>query len=270
MATESPEEIAAEISSIRREVDTLKAVVNRPERPWYLDGSLILAAIAFIFSVYTYRRQDLNDTQVHLDNVLKELYALPERELDVTQKYKGKAVDAQLIIQFGHQYDGLSLQAYQLAQHLGSHLDPPERMAVAQAIAGYEPQLAEKMLTNPPIPADDVEDLVAARQGLGTIQIMSGRAQLGDQNFQAALDIVKSPDLHFSALVQTRANALTEISWEEAYLNISDCRSAEPHLNAAQQEVQQLAGTTAGETLLPQLTADLAAEARCSGVPASQ
>jgi hypothetical protein len=268
MATESPEEIAAEISSLRREIDTVKAVVNKPDRPWYLDGSLILAAIAFIFSVYTYRRQDLNDTQVQLDNVLKELYALPEREFDAAQKYKGTAMDAPLIIQFSRQYNGLSLEAYQLAQHLGSHLDPPELMAVANAIMGYEPQLAEKMLTNPPIPADDGEDLVAARQGLGAIQIVSGRGQLGDQNFQAALDIIK--ELHFSAFVQARGNALTEIDWAEAYLNISDCRSAEPHLNAAQQEVQQLAGTPAAEALLPRLTADLAVEVRCKGGPASQ
>ncbi len=262
-ALESSEEIAAELSSIRREIDTVKAVVNKPGRPWYLDGSLILAGIAFLFSVYTYQRQDRNDTQVELRNVIRDLYSLPEQAADANLKFRGTTEEAPLSVGFNHQFHVLSLQAYALAEHLGRRLDIPECMAIANAIMGYEPELAEKMLTNAQIPSDDFEDLVAARQGLGAIQIVSGRTKQGDDNYQAAIDILKSPERHFDARSEI---ALTELRWAESYLMARNCPNAFAHLKTAQGEIKQLAGTPAAEMLKPQLEIGLAAHARCEGM----
>jgi hypothetical protein len=63
---ESLEKVASEIDSLRREIDTVKTLANKPEKRWYRDGSLLLAATAFLFTLFTYQRQDRQDTEVEL------------------------------------------------------------------------------------------------------------------------------------------------------------------------------------------------------------
>ncbi len=264
MADDDPKTIdgsettAVELASVRREIDILKTVVKKPARPWYRDGSLLLAAVAFLFSLFTFYRQDQNDTQVELRNVLKDIYTLPQVDAETRSKFKGND-ESRISSALNHQNHVLTLQAYALAEHLGRSLSNPERTAVAEAIAPIEPALALKMLTEAPISSDDVDDFIGAQRMLGALQIrLKQQTDLGDANFRAAEDILKSVE-HVDLGYQGMSNTLTESAWSQAYLTIGNCQTAVLHLKAAQDWFNRIAGAPAAEMARPQLEFQIAA-----------
>jgi hypothetical protein len=250
--TENSEATAVALASVKREIDTLKSVLKKPQ-PWYRDGSLLLAAVAFLFSLFTFYRQDQNDTQIELRNVLKDLYSLPQVDADAKLKFGNSAEEMMISTGLNHQKQVLSLQAYALAKHLGRGLAFPERSAVADAMAQIQPSIAEKLLTEVPIPTDNIEDFMGAKRILGSLQIASNQPDLGDQNFQAAKDILKSSEWHIDPAYQSMSNVVTESFWSQAYLVVGNCQQAVPHLQAAQGEFNKLTGTPMAEAVRQQL-----------------
>src|SRR5229473_3478236 len=225
-------EIKAEIASLRREIDDLRALA-KPDKPWYRDGTLLLALVAFLFTLITYRRQDVHDTRVELRNVLKDLDALPVQDAEAETKFNGTPFAMTVSGGFANQAHVLSKQAYDLAEHLGGSLDDSERVAVAVAIQGTEPELAEKILIARVISSGNPDDFIAAQRVLGGLEVTSGRVALGDKNFQSAEDLFKSPSAGLGSMYILSSNTMTEENWTRANIQVGACDNAAAHLAAA-------------------------------------
>jgi hypothetical protein len=230
---------AAEIASLKREIDDIRAFAKKPGKPWFLDGALLVAIAAFAFTLMTAYRQDVNDTRLQLTNVLKELYAMPATNAEAMDKFKHTPTAMQVSQGLEAQNLVLTKQAYALAHHLGRSLDPAERVAVANAIFSTQPRLADKLLLNADIPTDDIENFVAAKLILGEIQIgFEKNPAGGDGYFQSAEDVVEHGDLNTQAQIWELAFA--ERMWGLAYTHAHVCSKAYSHLISTKEYIKKM------------------------------
>jgi hypothetical protein len=93
-STTDPGDVQAQLAMMKREIDALQVTVAETTRPWYKQASILIAALALLFSFGTTyysaeqtRKADIHNAKVELRELIQQLTELPQRNVDLNSKY---------------------------------------------------------------------------------------------------------------------------------------------------------------------------------------
>ncbi|HEY6709570.1 MAG TPA: hypothetical protein VJB61_18495, partial [Actinomycetota bacterium] len=93
-STTDPGAVQAQLAMMKREIDALQITVAETTRPWWKQASILIAALALLFSFGTTyysaeqtRKADIHNAKVELRELIQQLTELPQRNVDLNSKY---------------------------------------------------------------------------------------------------------------------------------------------------------------------------------------
>lgn len=251
-----------EIAIIKQRINDIVAGQHRSSM-WYRNPSFITSLAAIFISVTTtavswYRtyQQDITSLQGQLAATLQQANALQLQAIDLAAKYKDDQPNLlRAATTFNAQNLILAKQAYTLARSLGSAASPVNLTTIAHALMqSNEVTLAEDLLRQAVLRAENSVEYGAALRVLGQLQYYNGQTSEAEATFKKALDTFKAfPKEAKSADYVNYHQAYTYYYWGQA-LVARDCRAAKERLTMSAQLLdrlslpgQQQAGSTIAE-----------------------
>ena len=240
-----------QVATLREEVEVLRVAAKQHFlRPWYRDGAVTVAAMAFVFSLGTTAvtyfkgeqqlregdRRELRDLSLKLGTIPRELF-------EFQQKYGN---NQQALSSFGGllntEQQILAKQASEIIWRIPDLVSASEHLYVANALINANlPHLAEWHLQSSVTKAKDADELIAAYRILGNVAYMRGDAKAGRENYQQAKTVLESGRVPIMNTVYvTWSNVLTDIRWAQAEAMLPNCVEFERRLKSASEGLNGL------------------------------
>jgi hypothetical protein len=93
-STTDPGDVQAQLAMMKGEIDALQVTVAETTKPWYKQASILIAALALLFSFGTTyysaeqtRKADIHNAKVELRELIQQLTELPQRNVNLNSKY---------------------------------------------------------------------------------------------------------------------------------------------------------------------------------------
>lgn len=250
MTAEGPdvESLRATVEGVRREVDALQNHVLKSHQPWYRTPSVLIAALALLFSFGTtfvsYQRtkqQDIHDARTELRTLILRLNALPKENLELTEKFTAKPLYlAGLQSVLNAENALVAKQAAEVIERIPVYVSATEYLTVAYALSNSG--LLDKslqLLAKAVATARDVNDEVGARRQYGGVLFMTGNLEGGRAQFDEALKVFsKYPSANGPFVEFT--HALTHLYWSQSEAGQRQCNRAREHTGAAERHLTNL------------------------------
>jgi hypothetical protein len=224
------------------ELVALKALVAKPQRPWWRDYPFLVSAMAFalslftsIISAYVAHSRDIHDEQSQLAATLGTLQELNLKQVEVHEKYKDTPYEAQVGGLINNQVNSTLHTAAKLGLQLGSKASTADLTAIAQAVYGLgEYQVSLRLLKYALAAAESANDKSIALRDLGFYMIRTGRGgtaiKAGEDYFQQALNLDREFDISDQPPVVAWLRSSADLGWASAVAPI-DCAAAQKHFS---------------------------------------
>jgi tetratricopeptide (TPR) repeat protein len=243
------EDLEQRVELMRKEIDTLQVAAAEKSKPWYMNVSTLLSAIALTFSFGTtfvsYHRtnvQDVQNARSELRGLLQRLAALPKENMEAGIKYATDPGSMNVISGFINQENTLLVRnAAELAKKLpAGSVSPTEYYAIAVAFqAAYDPADAEQFVQYAMNAEPDFNIEISCLRMMANLKFIKGRPEEGRADYQKALAIFsKYPQ--YDPFTRAQTNVLTEISWAYSEAGGYDFAAANQHLDNAAKIVAPL------------------------------
>jgi hypothetical protein len=255
---------AKALETIKQEVDALQIAEQQRSRPWFKDASVMVAALALLFSFGTttvsyVNAVDQNEQAARSDlrDLILQLGRFPRENFENQQRYAGRAAEGGYISGLLNNENMIvSVQASELARQIPDLVTASEHLAIGAALAqsaifgaaqAHYRAAADK--------ASNVNEITAALRNLGWFDYMQRREEAGRQKFQKAKDVLAEPRFagELPAIVDL-SNTKTEAIWASAELLVGACDAAAGHARQAQTHLGALppesAALVSGEVAL--------------------
>jgi tetratricopeptide (TPR) repeat protein len=237
--------VHAQIATMKREIDALQISLAEVTKPWYKQASILVAALALLFSFGTTyysdqrtRKADLHNAKVELRQLIQQLTELPQRNVDLNKKYADNPsallaasglINIQNIV--------LAKQAVDIVDQIPEQVSSTEYFAVANALAtsgSYDRTIEfyRRSLDK----AQDYNDWINASRSLGQAAFTVGDLDQGRASYQEALNVFKKYPTRNSYQIWY-TNTYTEIVWAQAELGQRQCSQAKDHLDKAEKSL---------------------------------
>jgi hypothetical protein len=217
------------------------------KKVWWNDGSLIVAACAFVlslattlFSIYTGYQKDLHDQQAQLAASIQVLQDLAIKQAENTTKYASDPQSAfgisKLIIA---QVQTTAHTATELGRRLGTNATTSELWTIAQIDYGNgEAAAAKELLQIALAAANSPNDESIALRYLGFLQIRAADTPddvaAGEALFQRAATLETKYDLRGFPQVVAFLKVSAQFDWAQAIAPIN-CQGAIAHYKDGEQ-----------------------------------
>jgi tetratricopeptide (TPR) repeat protein len=244
-STPNDSTVQAQIATMKREIDALQISFAEADKPWYKQASILIAALALLFSFGTTyyseqrtRKADIHNAKVELRQLIQQLTELPQRNLDLNRKYADNPtalLTASALINTQHIV--LSKQAVDIVDEIPERVSSTEYFAIANALAtagSYDRTIEfyRRSLDK----AQDANDWTAASRSLAQTAFTVGDLQQGRASYQESLNVFnKFPTRNPYFIWYT--NTYTEILWAGAELGQRQCSHAKDHLDKAEKSL---------------------------------
>jgi tetratricopeptide (TPR) repeat protein len=249
----APQHSASDISitKIKEEVDALQVHVMKMDKPWYQDGSSIVAILALVFSLATtylaFDRESRLDQQAdrtELRTLIQRLGALPRENFELLQKYVNNPLYVQLSGMLNGEALILTNQAIDIMQRIPELVSASERLALAASLiqTGRTNEAQEQTRLAALDPRASALDLVVAYRNLGVHAFASGRVAQGRSHFREALNVFAARSDSTSPQFELYTNMITEMYWSQQEAIAQRCSEAGDHLDRAEQLLNQNPG----------------------------
>jgi hypothetical protein len=248
---ESVAELRGEIEQLRRDVrqtdeelDALQVTLARAEarsqRPWYRDGSLMLAILALLFSFGTtavsYARlaqEDRNEARSELTGYLQRLGELPRLAAEV-QLTHGDEASSGMSGFFNAETELTANQALSVMNRIPDSVTTTEYLTVGAAFVGagslsQADELYERALDVAKTPIERI----SALRSRGELSFFADDVASGRQLFRQARDVFAGETAESASLVAL-TDAYTEIRWGIAEINVRECEEGRSHVEEAE------------------------------------
>lgn len=231
------------IRLLKEEVDTLQVTTRHFIRPWYKEGSLLVAALALMFSFGTTAVSYIKSTQQErqayrqeLRNLLFAIGKLPRENFDFRQKY---GTNQQAVSGFASLVNNenviLSKQASQIIWRIPDLVSASEHLYVGKAL--LDSSLLDLANTHYQAAADtasDVNEITAAYRSLGQVAYVRKDVAAGRLYYGKAKEVLNSGRIKLpSPVFKAWYNAQTELRWAQAEQMTNNCREFRIHLASA-------------------------------------
>jgi hypothetical protein len=255
--------ITAQIRVLADEVANIRRRANERWRPWYRDLAVIVALMAFIFSVATTvfsyiqaNEQRLHDNRAELRNLTQRLSALPAEYVEVSSRYDTsnpahRTILGQLSRQYNTELQLLARQAVEVIARLpDGQVSSTEYGAVGAALQlGGLLEQGRQLIRRAVLTARDTSDEVIALQLYGQSLFYAGDFAQGREQFRTVLqEVDKDPAMTPDQKLNLKTQAL--LLWMEAEMSQGLCAQAQERMRDAQEQV--------GKSTNPVLSASLA------------
>lgn len=251
---------------LKKEVDSLQVVVMSRQAPWYKNVSILISAIALIFSFGTtyvsFQRtkiQDIQNLRVELRGLVQRLTTLPKDNYEIMQKYKEDPSSMNLYSGFITQETALlARQAAEITLKLPpDYVSGTEYYTIAMALQNcYKNEEAAEFFKKAIDSSDGFSDKIAALRGLAGLQFLSGETSSGRESFQKALDIF-SEFKGYSLDTQVSTNVATELMWSQWEASTGHRDQAIKHHEQAEYRLKKLTSGTLAKSLSKQIENNL-------------
>jgi hypothetical protein len=224
------------------ELVALRALIAKPQRPWWQDYPFLVSVLAFtlslltsIISAYVAHARDIHDQQSQLAATLGTIQDLNLKQVELHEKYKNTPYEAQVGGLIANQANSALHTAATLGLQLGTKATSADLTAVAQGVYGLgEYQLSLKLLQYALAAAESANDKSIALRDLGFYAIRAGKGgtalKTGEDYFQQALDLDREFDLSDQPLVIAWLKSSAQFGWASAVAPI-DCAAAQRHFS---------------------------------------
>jgi tetratricopeptide (TPR) repeat protein len=262
-STTDPGDVQAQLAMMKREIDALQITVAETTRPWYKQASILIAALALLFSFGTTyysaeqtRKADIHNAKVELRELIQQLTELPQRNVDLNSKYADNP--SALLVASGlinTQQIVLAKQAVDIIDDIPEEVSSTEYFAVANALAvsGSYDRTVE-FYRHSLEKARDANDWTSASRSLGQAAFAAGDLVQGRASYQDALNVFKRFPTRNSYFIWS-TDTFTEISWAGAELSQRQCPQAKDHLDKAAQKLSTAPSQGGDLRFLSQLNA---------------
>lgn len=236
-------DLASAVSTLKQEVDALQIASKHYYRPWYKDGAVFVAGLAFIFSLgttavsYIKGEQQLRQAERReLRELTLRLGAIPRELFEFQQKYYD---NAQAIASFSGLLNSeqqiLAKQASEIISRIPHLISAGEHINVGNALTNANlPHLAEQHFQAGVETAKDADEIVSAYRFLAHLAFLRGDFTTGRQHFQSAKTALESgrvPVMNSTYIAWS--NALTDIRWAQTEAMASQCEQFDRLLKSA-------------------------------------
>lgn len=240
--------LEGQIRAIEKKVETLRSGLAAVNKPWYRDGTTVIASLAFVFSLSTTVFSYLQSQQARYHDLRVELRSLIQRQIDLEKElvtipltYNDLAVQGYLRGYVAKDQELITRQAYELIQALPQNqVTAIEYMAISKGFS--EMGLLEEAL----ILAQDAirvshdgQALSVSRQRYAELLFKTGDYAAGREQYQLALDAFE----HYQSIPlyeQRYSQLYTERSWIVSEYTNHQCTEAKQHVDAAQALISEL------------------------------
>jgi hypothetical protein len=235
--------VNAQIKALADEVAALRVRANQRWRPWYRDLAVIVALLAFIFSVgttaFSYlqaNEQRIHDYRAELRNLTQRLSALPAAYLEATNKYDlNNPSDRATIRQLNRQYE---IELKLLARQAASVIEriPDGQVSSAEyGTVGVSLQMGglleqgRQMARKAVMAARDASDRILALQLYGQSLFYAADYPAAREQFRAALSEIDN-DAAMTADQKASQKVTVLGVWIEAELSQGLCAQAQERM----------------------------------------
>jgi hypothetical protein len=266
---------AAEIAELRRkvqqnddEIDALQIDAARQEtratRPWYQDGSLLIAVMALLFSFGTtavsYARLDqesAHEARQELTGYMQRLGEQPRLAAEIQLQY-GAAQSNELLSFVNAETELLATQARTVMLLIPDQVTTLEYVTVGYAFqtSAHLPD-AQEMYGRGRDVARNPLDRVVSLRALGNVRYLVGDTA-GGRAFFAQARAVYARESDAPRIVVSSVDAETELRWASAEILVGECAEAARHVALAEQQNNDLIVDTFGP-LIEQMKQQVAA-----------
>jgi tetratricopeptide (TPR) repeat protein len=241
------DEIQTKLDAMKQEIDALQIMVMSGKSPWYKSPSIVISAMALLFSFGTtavsYHRSaqdDVRSARAELRGILQRLTSLPRDNFELIKKYQGDVEGQSLSGLLTQENSLLARQASEIVDRFPDEITSGEYFSVAMAL------MAAADVTRVPIYLEralaqtaDPNVKVSVLRNYGFYLLSTGQASEGRQRYEQALSIW-SDYPNVSQYFKGSTDALTEIYWSQAELGANNIESAREHIRKALQRVNAL------------------------------
>jgi tetratricopeptide (TPR) repeat protein len=242
------DELQNKIGLMKQEIDALQIKIMAEHTPWYKSASVLISAVALLFSFGTtavsyYRsgQDDIRAARVELRGILQRLTALPKDNFELFKKYQGDVTGQALIGSLINQENSLlARQASDIVDRFPGYISSSEYLSVSVALmnaADVEkvPRYLERALEL----TSDPNTKVAILRNYGTLLLNTGQGLEGRRRYEQALSIWGLyPKV--TTYFKDSTNAWTEMYWAQAEFGVNNLEAAKEHLRKASQQAAKL------------------------------
>jgi hypothetical protein len=238
------EELRRELRQNDQEIEALQLTAAREEershRPWYREGSLVIAMLALLFSfgttVVSYARLDqegLHEARNELTGYLQRLGELPRLAAEL-QLNHGEAASAGASGFFNAEMELIANQALAVMNRIPDQVTTTEYLTVGSTFSGtgalaQADELFERGLQVAKTP---IERITALRFRADLRYLMDD-VEGGRELYREARGVFGQNPIEAPALV-AQIDGFTEIRWAGVELNIRECDEARRHADEAE------------------------------------
>jgi hypothetical protein len=231
------------IGSLKEEVDSLQITTRHFIRPWYREGSALVAALALVFSFGTtavsYFKSTQQERQAYHQELRSLMFAIGKLPREIFNFQEKHRTNQQAVSGFSSLINNenviLSKQASQIIWRIPDLVSASEHLYVGKALtdsnlldqasAHFRAALAK---------ASDVNEITAAYRSLGQVAYMKRDVTNGRYYYGKAKEVLDSGRIKLpNPAFKTWFNAQTELRWAQAEQMINNCREFQSHLAAA-------------------------------------
>jgi tetratricopeptide (TPR) repeat protein len=252
MAGREHDDVEAQLSLMKREIDALQIEASRAGAKWYKQVpvvvSVLVSVLALAFSFGTtivserrLAREDDHEARVELRSLIQRLTALPKENFDLSRNYRKDPVAVQQLSGFTKlENTVLSKQAAELTNRIAEDVTATEYYTISIALenSGFTHQSGE-LAARGVEAAEDAQEEVELLRLYGNHLFMIGDTKAGRDRYQQAMEVFEHyPEKNSSVVADTHLN--TQLFWAEIELNSGQCRQARSHFDSARSYLLQL------------------------------
>lgn len=241
------QDIEARLALMKQEIDALQVASMESRQPWYRSPSLLISALALVFSFgttavsyYESSQDDVRAARAELRGILQRLSTIPRDNFELVKKYQGDVDGQALSGLFNQENSLLARHASEIVDRFPDDVSAGEYFSVAMALltasdVSRVPVYFERALKQ----ASDPNVKVAVLRNYGLFLISNGRTSEGRKRYEEALAIwADYPNV--SKYFKDSTDALTELYRSQAEFNSGHAEAAKEHLRKAQERLALL------------------------------
>lgn len=243
--------VEGQIRALEQKVETLRSGLAAVNKPWYRDGTVVIAVLAFMFSLATTVFSYLQSQQGRYHDLRVELRSLIQRQIDIQEEllripstYDDLAVQNALRGYAANDQELITRQAYELILALPQNqVTATEYLAISTGFSDMGLLDEARLLAEDAVKVShDGKALSVSRQRYAEVLFKSGDFDAGREQYQLAMDAFqKYASIPLSE--QQYAQLYTELSWIFSEYSNHQCTEASLHTDDAQGLISELRDT---------------------------
>lgn len=262
-----------QIRFLQEQIDELQSEISKPHR-WYTDASVIIAMLAFLFSlgttIFSYQQaqqQQIGAYKTELRDIITRISEIPRDYTAYAQTYTDPATLGQLNGSLQAENGMLAKRAVEIVKKIPREVTSSEYLLIGQSLFTSNAvddtmQMYDLAIRG----AGNSNDLVAALRMKANLQMLLGEIDAGRVTYRQALNVFEQ----FPVINEFYVNstlAMTEINWAVSEFSIGACDRVSEHLAAADQAVDQLHPESSAKFYRDQLASYQKATQNCEQAP---